>query len=326
MPGDDGYFGEKVKAIELYVSREPITQAKVDSGNCVDGYPYGCWSFGYMINNTSIWRHWIKEPGQLTRLQLDGTQWVPPGTPMYFAVSLIDEADNESKLSNIVRLHIHTEAEGDTYAPAAPYTPPCSVWPNQASPDLFSQRIYYEEPLSERNGLGGAPLYNGNISALAYQTPTDWKQKGYFFSYDGLNRLKSATYGAKSTSGWSNDYNFFSVTGNGGGITYDRNGNILSLNRRGLVRTDPYIQHHDIDRLTYTYQGNRLMAVADGGSYEATIPDGVDHFVDGASTTNEYLYDANGNIIKDLNKGISITYNRRSALGGPPQQAHRGNF
>jgi RHS Repeat. len=34
------------------------------------------------------------------------------------------------------------------------------------------------------------------------------------------------------------------------------------------------------------------------------------HFVDGANVDDEYLYDKNGNVTKDLNKNItSITYN-----------------
>jgi hypothetical protein len=58
-----------------------------------------------------------------------------------------------------------------------------------------------------------------------------------------------------------------------------------------------------IDNLTYTYNGNQLTKVKDE-SGNASV------FTDGASATNEYTYDHNGNLTKDSNKNISnITYN-----------------
>ena len=58
-----------------------------------------------------------------------------------------------------------------------------------------------------------------------------------------------------------------------------------------------------IDDLTYTYSGNQLTRVDDATGNAAG-------FSNGASTTNEYVYDNNGNLTKDSNKGITnITYN-----------------
>ena len=58
-----------------------------------------------------------------------------------------------------------------------------------------------------------------------------------------------------------------------------------------------------IDNLTYTYNGNQVTRVDDATGNTAG-------FSNGASTSNEYTYDHNGNLTKDSNKNISsITYN-----------------
>src|SRR5690606_11565093 len=65
-----------------------------------------------------------------------------------------------------------------------------------------------------------------------------------------------------------------------------------------------------MDNLTYTYQNgnnnsNRLMRVEDGTSVFDT-----NGFLNGNSGTDDYAYDANGNMTKDKNKDItSIEYN-----------------
>ena len=58
-----------------------------------------------------------------------------------------------------------------------------------------------------------------------------------------------------------------------------------------------------IDNLTYTYSGNQITRVDDATGNTAG-------FSNGASTANEYVYDNNGNLTKDSNKGITnIAYN-----------------
>ncbi len=125
-----------------------------------------------------------------------------------------------------------------------------------------------------------AGQFNGNIGQMS------WVNKGgantaaqtYSYSYDQQNRLTGATYsgsGNKSVSG----------------LSYDHNGNILQLTRG------------NIDDLTYGYNGNQLRKVDDNIS-------GTSGFEDGASQIEEYLYDKNGNMASDLNKGITlINYN-----------------
>ena len=65
-----------------------------------------------------------------------------------------------------------------------------------------------------------------------------------------------------------------------------------------------------IDKLTYHYKGNQVIGIDDAILYD----NGGDFFDNGQyyyiSDCVEYEYDANGNLTKDLNKGIiNITYN-----------------
>jgi len=69
----------------------------------------------------------------------------------------------------------------------------------------------------------------------------------------------------------------------------------------GLLFTDN--DTYDVSGITNDYNDNQLKGVEDAAPV-------VRGFKDGASATTEYLYDDNGNMRKDLNKGISlIEYN-----------------
>ena len=133
----------------------------------------------------------------------------------------------------------------------------------------------FTQNLTYNNGSNG---FNGNITAM------NWTANGsshsYAFTYDGMNRMLNATHG---TGAYTEK-----VTG------YDKNGNITGLQRYNTSL---------VDNLTYTYNGNQLTKVEDATG------DGTG-FTNGASTSNEYVYDYNGNLTKDLNKGITnISYN-----------------
>ena len=137
------------------------------------------------------------------------------------------------------------------------------------------------------------PSYNGSISRMTWKTAGESAYRTYNFRYDGLNRLTQASYIGDGD---------FSAS-----YAYDLNGNPLQVRRNGLQGEGAYGQ---IDDLTYTYNGNQVRSVSDGVTASAT--DRFE-FRDGASLGYEYLYDANGNQTRDMNKGISeIQYNRRN--------------
>ena len=165
-------------------------------------------------------------------------------------------------------------------------------WLTGITSTRFTQNLYYN------TGVGTA-RYNGNISSMTWKSGNESTVRGYKFTYDGLDRMLNATYG--ETAGISTNANRFSenVTG------YDKNGNIKGLQRYGQLSSAAYGM---IDNLTLTLNGNQLNRVDD--AVAASTYNGDFEFKNGANAADEYSYDANGNLTKDLNKGISgITYN-----------------
>jgi RHS repeat-associated protein len=109
-----------------------------------------------------------------------------------------------------------------------------------------------------------------------------------------LNRLKDATYQKSNLVTRMYDEN----------LTYDKNGNIMTLKRNG--DNDAQTGTFAIDNLGYAYatNSNKLMSVTD------TPASATSGFKDGNTTGDDYVYDANGNMTVDKNKKItSIVYN-----------------
>ena len=144
----------------------------------------------------------------------------------------------------------------------------------------------FTQTLTYNNGTAG---YNGNITAMGWTADGD--SHSYTFTYDGLSRLLNATHGAGRFTE--------RVT------SYDKNGNIKGLQRYGQTGASTYGL---IDNLSYTLNGNQLNRVDD--AVNASAYNGGFEFKDAVKQANEYAYDNNGNLTKDLNKGIEeIQYN-----------------
>ncbi len=151
--------------------------------------------------------------------------------------------------------------------------------------DLFNFELGYNKP------TGAIALFNGNISQARWQTENvDNSKKSYNYYYDALNRITSALDNTRR-------YDL-------GLVTYDKNGNILTLKRTGATNSPATNFYSNMDDLVYTYDsGNKLRKVKDNGYF-------VWGFRDGSNTDDDYTYDANGNMTVDKNKGITyINYN-----------------
>jgi len=181
---------------------------------------------------------------------------------------------------------------------------PASV---SANGDLFGMEMLYN---IQNSSLQNTTAFNGNITGTIWQTvqptgittPVTTGIKSYKYAYDKLNRLLSGIF--TGNTGINENYSEYIDVSSfvPGAIPYDLNGNIKTMRRYGK-RGNVF---NTIDELTYTYDGNRLKTVND----VVTTDNGGDFYENGNAGTDEYTYDANGNLIKDDNKKIlSITYN-----------------
>ena len=153
----------------------------------------------------------------------------------------------------------------------------------------FEQNLYYtSHPPQSTSGM---PCYNGNIS---YSTWTYGNTiNGYMYMYDPLNRLK---YTYSILNGEFGDYYYTEA------FQYDKQSNITRLERWG----DSF---DAINQLSFFYDGNRVDKITDNGYPPCGYRD--KHYRDEADADPEMGYDANGNMVYDLDRGISaVRYNR----------------
>ena len=161
--------------------------------------------------------------------------------------------------------------------------------PANLGTDLFGYSIKYQNPA---NAFVAPARYNGNIAEIDWKTGTDGVLRRYGYQYDNLNRLLNATYQKpNAATPVTNAYNE--------SLTYDINGNIISLNRFGGYDITTPIK---IDQLAYTYNGNQVTRVIDNSKNYMGYPN--------AYINNTITYDANGNMKNQLDKQIrDIQYN-----------------
>jgi RHS repeat-associated protein len=160
--------------------------------------------------------------------------------------------------------------------------------PTQA--DLFSYKLDYET----------AGYFDGNIGKQTWKVCDT--ERSYTYTYDAASRLTGANYQGKPTENYSLS-----------NMAYDRNGNILSLSRKGK---NGNLLNTDIDQLTYDYTGtgNRLKFVNDAIMGNENVGD----FRNNNTGDNDYAYWPNGNLKADLNEGIT-NINYDTYLNQPSQ-------
>jgi len=182
-----------------------------------------------------------------------------------------------NELGELATKYLHGNASSKNYNQKIDYSYNIKGWLRtlnngnlDTGNDLFALDLRYNTP--SNSSITG--LYNGNISEMHWNTRT---AQSYGFTYDGLNRLKTAT---SSTKGENTSY------------TYDDNGNFTNLTR--------YKNQKLIDKLTYNYKnnGNQIKTVTDAGT------------TDGYSAgSGSYIYDNNGNMTYDPGKEFYVDYN-----------------
>jgi RHS repeat-associated protein len=166
----------------------------------------------------------------------------------------------------------------------------------------FSRRFgYYLGYANTENKFTNAQ-YNGNITGVIWRSQGDNTYRKYNYKYDAVDRFTEANFTQKTDpwqASWSNTKVDLSVQIEG----YDANGNILGMQQKGIVPgTTGGTQ---IDNLAYSYNefSSKLKEVVDNAS---GISGKQGDFKDGSNGTSiDYDYDNNGNLLYDINKGIT---------------------
>ena len=179
-------------------------------------------------------------------------------------------------------------------------------WLTKMETGSFVQELLYTS--------GATPCYNGNISSMLWRGANGISRR-YDYSYDGMSRLIGADYSEsgrtaipgltiQGTPDYSTSY------------SYDLNGNPTRIYRKGISHkyasgSNRQWQYDEIDNLYIEYRGNQVNFTDDScpwGYYEV-----APGYIEESYDDNEYTWDANGNMTKDLNRGISsIQYNRQN--------------
>ena len=104
-------------------------------------------------------------------------------------------------------------------------------WLTGITGSKFNQTLAYNAAV---NGITPTKeLYNGNIGAMKWKAGDESIERGYQFTYDGLDRLAAANYGEGMSL--ATNIGRFNETVS----AYDKMGNIISLQRQGKLDTRP---------------------------------------------------------------------------------------
>jgi RHS repeat-associated protein len=198
-----------------------------------------------------------------------------------------------NELGQLITKYIGNSTSTSTHLQQLNYTYNIRGWLKQLNntssmgTDLFAYTLSY----NSTQLTGSKAMYNGNISEASWKTTNDNLLRSYNYHYDKLNRITAANSLNTGAGRFSNT-----------GITYDYNGNIMTMTRNGWQNSTTNFSNLDV--LTYAYDGNKLLSVTDAGNKNYG-------FIDGNTSGNDYFYaDMNGNLTQDKNKNItSIAYN-----------------
>ncbi|MEO6286522.1 MAG: DUF6443 domain-containing protein [Dyadobacter sp.] len=186
-------------------------------------------------------------------------------------------AQRYNDLGQLQSKWLHAYGSGTKYRRRIDFTNNIRGWQTDAKTvykPAAAELPFYATHVSYRNG---ANYSNGSVDSLAWRGKDENAfSAGLKFTYDGASRLTGST-------------GIFGNANTESGISYDKNGNVTTLTRSGVA----------VDNLIYTYVGNRLSVVGDASGDNTGVKNGG----------SNYLYDANGNMLSDGNRGATLTYN-----------------
>ncbi|MES2457435.1 MAG: DUF6443 domain-containing protein [Bacteroidota bacterium] len=173
-------------------------------------------------------------------------------------------------LGQLYKKKLHS-TNGTSFLDSVTYSYNERGWLARAQAQKLDVKLRYNSPVK-----GATAQYNGNISEFEY-TGQYSGNKWFTYTYDDLNRLTLADYGAATATDELNEL-----------IAYDKMGNITSLKRGPSSST----------AINYTYANS-------GMSNQLTSTSGP------AIATGAFTYDANGNAVSDGIRNVSaINYNQ----------------
>ena len=182
---------------------------------------------------------------------------------------------------------------------------------NGTSARNFGFELGYDKTSNASGRTYTAAQFNGNINGMIWKSNGDGNRRKYDFSYDAANRLMQGLFEQNNNdNSWNNSIvNYQVKMGDGINVStaYDANGNIQKMQQWGLKVTGST----QIDNLTYNYlnTGNRLLNVGDAfndaqtklGDFRVSALHPTQTKI---TTTVDYSYDVNGNMVKDINKDL----------------------
>jgi RHS repeat-associated protein len=139
-------------------------------------------------------------------------------------------------------------------------------------------------------------LFNGNIAHTVTSIDGFEVQAGVY-KYDQLQRIKSMRVFRNNAIATENSWSSaFETQEYASSYSYDRNGNLKTLNRNGTTATGLLM-----DQFTYIYTAltNKLNYVTDGSTLTANYTDDINS----GQSNNNYQYDQLGQLITDNNGG-----------------------
>ena len=172
-------------------------------------------------------------------------------------------------------------------------------WLTAKNSELFEMSLDYYNKWGRIDDV--SPSYTGNITSWQWQHKGDptgnGPQNRYNFTYDDLSQLTNTDQYVNNEKTRQNVERC---------LSYDRNGNLQTFIR--------YENGACVSNSTYNYSGNRLVSYCPGTVFEREDV-GIGEIIVPKKgivfplTVQLHQYDANGNVTKDRERGLDMSYN-----------------